>query len=89
MGRVQRDEDGFTVYSTATPPDAFRVWDDPHAGRRCTCDAFARAFRAGLDYECEHVLAVLLLGTLPEGETGPGSPGPDPEPSRDRLRRVM
>lgn len=60
MGRVERDSDGFTVYSTAPAPDAFRVWDDQHAGRRCTCGGFAEAFARGDEYECEHILAVAL-----------------------------
>jgi hypothetical protein len=87
MGRVQRDADGFTVYSTATPPEPFRVWEDPHVGMRCTCDPFGRAFRAGLEYECEHLAAVALLGELPGGEEGPAAPAPGS--SRDRLRQVM
>lgn len=80
MGRVERDADGFTVYSTATPPEPFRVWEDPHAGRRCTCDAFGRAFRAGLDYACEHIEAVVIASEGPEDEE---------DPAGDRVRQVM
>lgn len=58
LGRVQRDEDGFTVYATGIAPDAFRVWHDEHVGVRCTCARFHEAFRMGDDYQCEHILAV-------------------------------
>jgi hypothetical protein len=84
MGRVQRDSDGFTVYSTAPVPDAFRVWEDPHAGPRCTCDEFDRAFRSGADYRCEHILAVeLTLGPPPEEVDAEVAEAPTP-PARIR-----
>ena len=60
MGRVSRDEDGFTVYSTDDLPVAFRVWYDEITGDRCTCERFNKAFRTGRDFVCEHILAVGL-----------------------------
>jgi hypothetical protein len=75
-GRVARDEAGFTVYALGELPDAFRVWDDPHVGTRCTCERFGAAFRAGDDYACEHILAVALsLAPMDEPELEPAAPG--------------
>lgn len=71
MGRVARDADGFTVYATGAMPDAFRVWDDPHAGVRCSCEGFSKEFATGGDYRCEHILAVELTLAPPEEEIGP------------------
>ena len=92
MGRVERDADGFTVYETGPAPDAFRVWDDPHAGTRCTCDRFDSAFRAGEEYACEHVLAVALALDPPDDEV-PRRTAPAVEPVAEtddvRVRRVV
>jgi hypothetical protein len=88
MGRVERDEEGFTVYSTEAVPEAFRVWEDPHAGTRCTCDRFGRAFAAGEEYRCEHVLAVEYSLDPPADEAASSEPAPaeaNPEP----IRRVV
>jgi hypothetical protein len=82
MGRVERDEDGFTVYSTATPPDAYRVWEDPHAGTRCSCERAVAAFRAGDEYRCEHVLAVALWLDPPED-------GEERTAEADPVRRIV
>lgn len=82
MGRVRRDDDGFTVFATGTAPDAFRVWDDPHVGLRCTCERFDRALVRGEDYRCEHMLAVAIAGDP--------SPDEDEAPARDdRVRRAV
>jgi hypothetical protein len=82
MGRVERDETGFTVYSTAPVPDAYRVWEDPHVGARCTCDAFDQAFGRGEEYRCEHILAVALALEPPADEVV------TVEPARQRKARV-
>jgi hypothetical protein len=74
MGRVERDADGFTVYSTEPVPEAFRVWEDAHAGARCTCDEFDRAFLRGEEYSCEHILAVALALDPPEEAVAPTEP---------------
>ena len=86
MGRVARDEDGFTVYGAGPIPDAFRVWDDPHAGVRCSCDRFVEAFARGNEYRCEHVLAVAFSVEPPDDEV-PAVPvvAEESEP----LRRVV
>ena len=68
MGRVERDEHGFTVYSAGAVPEPFRVWWDEIVGDRCSCDRFNQAFRAGLDYRCEHILAVDLWSNYPDEE---------------------
>jgi hypothetical protein len=86
MGRVARDEDGFTVYSTADVPEAFRVWHEDGIGERCTCDRFNRAFRAGRDYRCEHIVAVELWLDPPEDVLVPVPLAPEEFPP---LRRVV
>jgi hypothetical protein len=86
MGRVSRDDDGFTVYSTDEAPAAFRVWNDDLAGDRCTCDRFNRAFRAGREYSCEHILAVGLWLDPP---TDVLIPVPDESAEYPPLRRVV
>jgi len=65
-GRVQRDDDGFTVYATGIAPEAFRVWDDPHVGVRCTCERFDAAIVRDEAYRCEHMLAVTLAFGPPD-----------------------
>ena len=67
-GWVAREDEGFTVYTAGVPGESFRVWEDPHAGTRCTCRSFAEAFSAGDDRECEHILAVALHLAPPEDE---------------------
>lgn len=92
MGRVERDADGFTVYETGPAPEAFRVWDDPHAGARCTCDRFDAAFRVGDEYRCEHLLAVALTLAPPDDEVPSRmapAPAPVAEPDDVRVRRVV
>ena len=86
MGRVERDDTGFTVYSTAPVPDAYRVWEDPHAGARCTCDEFDRAFVRGEEYHCEHILAVALALEPPADEVVTVEPA---RPRKARFRRVV
>ena len=86
LGRVSRDEDGFTVYGAGPAPDAFRVWDDEHAGVRCTCEGFAGAFERGDDYRCEHVIAVELWLEPPADEV---SVEPETEVQVEPLRRVV
>jgi hypothetical protein len=85
MGRVARDEDGFTVYSTDPTPEAFRVWNDEHVGERCTCERFNRAFRGGRDYKCEHILAVSLWLDPPEDVAA----APEAPTEYPPLRRVV
>jgi hypothetical protein len=87
MGRVARDEDGFTVYGAGPAPDAYRVFEDPHAGTRCTCARFAGAFAAGAEYECEHILAVAYWCDPPADEAAAAA-----EPAADTnepIRRVV
>jgi hypothetical protein len=86
MGRVSRDEDGFTVYGAGPAPDAFRVWDDPHAGSRCTCARFAEAFARGEEYRCEHLLAVGFWLEPPAEEV---SVEPEVTTESEPLRRVV
>ena len=86
MGRVERDEQGFTVYSTAPVPDAYRVWEDPYAGARCTCDAFDRAFTSGEEYRCEHILAVEFALEPPADEVAAVEPL---RPREVKVRRVV
>ena len=86
LGRVARDEDGFTVYGAGPAPDAFRVWDDEHAGVRCTCDRFVAAFRSGEDYRCEHVLAVEIWRNAPADEVPAAQ---DAVVAAEPLRRVV
>jgi hypothetical protein len=86
MGRIARDEDGFTVYSTAEVPEVFRVWNDDHAGERCTCDRFNRAFREGRDYRCEHILAVSFWREPPADEV---TAAPEEPATYPPLRRVV
>jgi hypothetical protein len=89
MGRVERDYDGFTVYSTdATPPDAFRVWNDPVVGDRCTCAPFNAAFTMGDEFECAHILAVRLIQSPPDDEAG-SSESLQTGDDRSPLRRVI
>ena len=71
LGRVAMDSDGFTVFDGGERPEAFRVWEDPHAGTVCTCERFSHAFRAGADYHCEHILAVSLWLDPPADELAP------------------
>jgi hypothetical protein len=86
MGRVSRDEDGFTVYSTGDVPEAYRVWYDDLTGDRCTCERFNKAFRAGREYACEHILAVgLWLDPPPDVLV----PLPDAPADFPPLRRVV
>lgn len=85
-GRVARDEEGFTVYAAGAMPDAFRVWEDPHAGvTRCSCERSARAYASGEMAECEHTLAVALWMDPPDDAGAPASDAPSQEP----LRRVV
>jgi hypothetical protein len=86
MGRVSRDEDGFTVYGAGPAPDAFRVWDDEHAGTRCTCERSVAAFASGEEVRCEHVLAVELWLAPPADEV---STEPDAAAAAEPLRRVV
>jgi len=86
MGRVERDGEGFTVYSTASVPDAYRVWDDPHTGSRCTCDEFDRAYIRGDEYRCEHILAVELALEPPADEVAAVEAAPRREAP---IRRVV
>jgi hypothetical protein len=86
MGRVARDEDGFTVYSAGEVPEAFRVWTDAIAGDRCTCERFNRAFREGKDFQCEHILAVDMWLDPPEDVLVPVPATPNEYPP---LRRVV
>jgi hypothetical protein len=85
MGRVERDECGFTVYSAARIPEPFRVWEEAEVGFRCTCEAFNAAFRAGSVHECEHILAVALWLSPPEDEVQPREPIREYPP----LRRIV
>ncbi len=85
MGRVQRDADGFTVYSTEPVPEPFRVWEDEHAGTRCTCDSFDRAYVRGDEYECEHILAVGFALKAPSDAVATVEPIASPAP----IRRVV
>ena len=89
MGRVARDEDGFTVYGAGSAPEPFRVWDDEHAGTRCTCERFAEAFASGDDYRCEHLMAVELWLSPPEDEVEIVLPEPRIAAVEKQLRRVV
>jgi hypothetical protein len=86
LGRVAMDDDGFTVFDSGDRPDAFRVWEDPHAGTLCTCERFSLAFRAGADYHCEHILAVGLWLDPPADEVSPYDVG---ELGQVKRRKVV
>lgn len=86
LGRVARDEDGFTVYGAGPAPDAFRVWDDQHAGARCTCERFVAAFASGEEFRCEHVIAVEFWLDPPADDVSAESAAAG---ASERLRRVV
>jgi len=86
MGRVARDEDGFTVFSTAEIPEVFRVWNDDLDTDRCTCDRFNKAYRVGRDYRCEHIVAVEFWLDPPDDVVVAAPVEPEQFPP---LRRVV
>ncbi len=69
MGGVERDYEGFNVYSSGIRKEKFRIWRDEDGRVRCSCPEFEQRAAEEIRFRCEHILAV-KFHLEPQNETG-------------------